>query len=441
MSENQDDKIVVEHLVKTYNIYNTPMDRFKEAVFIPYRERHVQFNAISDVSLRVKQGEIVGIMGSNGAGKSTLLKLITGVLTPTSGTVRVKGKISSLLELGAGFNMEYTGHDNIYFYCTLMGMDKKKIDNCYQQIVDFAEIGDYIYQPVKTYSSGMFARLAFACAINVEPDILIVDEILSVGDIRFQARCFNKFKEFQKNGVTILYVGHDVSLMKTFCDRGIWLNKGRIMMEGDPAEVASQYVEFMYLEKDQKFTEYQRMTTEQEFLETPAQPAEKTWVPAEKPVDDHFPEALAHWGTHIGMVEKAFVLVNGEACPDCFSPEDEVEFGFIFTPRDINFDVLSVAISIKNKEGTDLIVKTSFDEEISVNGENGKTYRVSFKLKTYLAVGEYYLVIALENRTEVTPMYYEYIDGALFFKVYTNKAIYGKVDLPAKIDVVEVSNE
>lgn len=441
MNENQDDKIIVEHLVKTYNIYNTPMDRFKEAVIIPYRERHVQFNAINDVSLRVKQGEIVGIMGSNGAGKSTLLKLITGVLTPTSGAVKVMGKISSLLELGAGFNMEYTGFDNIYFYCTLMGMSKKEIDGCYQKIVDFAEIGDYIYQPVKTYSSGMFARLAFACAINVEPDVLIVDEILSVGDIRFQARCFNKFKEFQKKGVTILYVGHDVSLMKTFCDRGIWLNKGRIMMEGDPAEVASKYVEFMYLEKDQDFTEYQRMPTEQETSEVPEQLSESPRIPAAKSADDRFPEALAHWGTHIGMVEKAFIYVNGEECPDCLSPEDEVEFGFIFTPKDINFDVLSVAISIKNKEGTDLIVKTSFDEEIPISGENGKSYSVSFKLKTYLAVGEYYLVIALENRTEVTPMYYEYIDGAVFFKVFTNKAIYGKVDLPAEMKMVEVSND
>lgn len=149
-------------------------------------------------------------MGRNGAGKSTLLKVITGVLTPTSGEVRVDGKISSLLELGAGFNPEYTGIENIYFYGTVMGMSKKEMDARVDDILKFAEIGDYVLQPVKTYSSGMFARLAFSCAINVEPDILIVDEILSVGDMRFQAKCFNKFKEFKKQGVTILYVGHDV---------------------------------------------------------------------------------------------------------------------------------------------------------------------------------------------------------------------------------------
>ena len=194
MSQEAENKIVVKNLSKTFDMYNSPMDKLKEALSPRGKIRHTEFHALTDLSFNVKKGEILGIMGRNGAGKSTLLKIITGILEPTSGSVEVSGRISSLLELGTGFNMEYTGIENIYFYGTLMGFTKKQMDNKLDDIIKFAEIGDYIDQVVKTYSSGMFARLAFSCAINVEPEILIVDEILSVGDMRFQAKCFNKFK-------------------------------------------------------------------------------------------------------------------------------------------------------------------------------------------------------------------------------------------------------
>ncbi len=415
-------KIVVSNLSKSYRIYNTPADRFKEAVSKKGKVLHSDFFALNHISFSVSEGEILGIMGCNGAGKSTLLKIITGVLTPTLGHVFTSGRISSLLELGAGFNQEYTGVENIYFYGTLMGLTRKQIEERYQEITSFAEIGDYINQPVKTYSSGMFARLAFACAIHVEPDILIVDEILSVGDIRFQAKCFDRLKHFREQGVTILYVGHDVSMMKSFCDRAIWLNHGELMMDGDPGEVAAKYTEYMYLggqeEADRALTK-----GEQGSLKQPS---------------ELFPEAIAHWGTHIGMVQRVFLQKGAGHDVDHFSPEDTIILGFEFQAEDIDFDVLSVAVSIKNKEGTDMIVKTSFDEGIRITGENERLYRVEFKMKTYLAVGEYYLVIALENRTKMTPMYYEYIDGALLFKVFTDKKIYGKVDVPADITVREV---
>ena len=225
--KQEQNKIVVRHLSKTFDMYNSPMDKLKEALSPSGKVRHTEFHALTDMSFEVKKGEILGIMGRNGAGKSTLLKIITGILEPTSGSVEVSGRISSLLELGTGFNMEYTGIQNIYFYGTLMGFTKKQMDQKLDDIIKFAEIGDYIDQVVKTYSSGMFARLAFSCAINVEPEILIVDEILSVGDMRFQAKCFNKFKEFKEQGVTILYVGHDVGMMRTFCDRCMWINNGR----------------------------------------------------------------------------------------------------------------------------------------------------------------------------------------------------------------------
>ena len=248
MSQEAENKIVVKNLSKTFDMYNSPMDKLKEALSPRGKIRHTEFHALTDLSFNVKKGEILGIMGRNGAGKSTLLKIITGILEPTSGSVEVSGRISSLLELGTGFNMEYTGIENIYFYGTLMGFTKKQMDKKLDDIIKFAEIGDYIDQVVKTYSSGMFARLAFSCAINVEPEILIVDEILSVGDMRFQAKCFNKFKEFKEQGVTILYVGHDVGMMRTFCDRCMWINNGKLVAEGDPTFITAQFTEFMYLD-------------------------------------------------------------------------------------------------------------------------------------------------------------------------------------------------
>lgn len=437
-------KIVVDNVSKSYMMYNTPIDRFKEAVSKKGTVLHTDFIALDNISFAVNEGEILGIMGCNGAGKSTLLKIITGVLTPTHGNVFVDGKISSLLELGAGFNPEYTGIENIFFYGTLMGLSRKQVEDRLKDITTFAEIGDYIYQPVKTYSSGMFARLAFACAINVEPDILIVDEILSVGDIRFQAKCFNKFKHFKERGVTILYVGHDVSMMKTFCDRAIWLNHGILVMDGEPGAVAAKYVEFMYLNDTEEFTAYKRLDSEQDNTPKNANHDENSisttynLQASLKYKSELFPEAIAHWGTHAGMVKKAFLKNSLGQEIDHFSPNDTIVIGFEFEATDIDFHVLSVAISIKNKEGSDIIVKTSFDEKVQISGQNGHTYHVEFKMKTYLAVGEYYLVIALENRTEITPMYYEYIDGALFFKVFTDKKIYGKIDIPANIEICEV---
>lgn len=201
-------------------------------------------------------------MGRNGAGKSTLLKIITGILEPTSGSVEVSGRISSLLELGTGFNMEYTGIENIYFYGTLMGFTKKQMDKKLDDIIKFAEIGDYIDQVVKTYSSGMFARLAFSCAINVEPEILIVDEILSVGDMSSRQNVLINLKNLKNKAVTILYVGHDVGMMRTFCDRCMWINNGKLVAEGDPTFITAQFTEFMYLDDTSDFTLYQKFSEE-----------------------------------------------------------------------------------------------------------------------------------------------------------------------------------
>ncbi len=233
--------IEVKDVVKIYKLYDKPKDRIKEALGFGKRQKHKLHYALNGVNLKIYKGETAGIIGTNGSGKSTILKIITGVLSPTSGEVTVDGRISALLELGAGFNQEYNGIENVYLNGTMMGFSEKEIDEKLPDILEFADIGDYVYQPVKTYSSGMFVRLAFAVAINIEPEILIVDEALSVGDVFFQAKCYHKFEEFKRLGKTIVFVSHDLSSISKYCDRVFLLNKGDLLGEGSPREMIDAY--------------------------------------------------------------------------------------------------------------------------------------------------------------------------------------------------------
>ena len=233
--------ISVENLSKDYRLYENKIDRLKEAMNPLKKSYHQVYHALNDVSFQVRRGETVGIIGTNGSGKSTILKIITGVLTPSSGNVQINGRISALLELGAGFNMEYTGIQNIYLNGTMIGFTKEEIEKRMDKILEFADIGDFVHQPVKTYSSGMFVRLAFAVAINIDPEILIVDEALSVGDVFFQAKCYRKFEEFKQQGKTILFVSHDLGSISKYCDRVVLLNKGTKVAEGKPKQIVDMY--------------------------------------------------------------------------------------------------------------------------------------------------------------------------------------------------------
>ncbi|WP_366923776.1 ABC transporter ATP-binding protein [Metallumcola ferriviriculae] len=255
--------IRVSQLSKVYKLYDNPTDRLKESLSPLRRIYHKEFYALKDISFSVNKGETVGIIGRNGSGKSTLLKAITNVMTPTSGQVNVSGKVSALLELGAGFNPDFTGMENIYLNGSIMGFSKEEMDSKLEQILSFADIGDFINQPVKTYSSGMFVRLAFGVAINVDPEILIVDEALAVGDIRFQQKCFRKIEELQQDK-TVLFVSHDIAAVNKFCNRVIWLNDGMIVEDGEPEEVAKRYQAFMI---NSQLKKYESMSESKE--ETP----------------------------------------------------------------------------------------------------------------------------------------------------------------------------
>ena len=233
--------IRVDDVCKLYKLYDKPTDRIKDSLGLTKKQLYKEHFALKNLSFEVRKGECVGIIGTNGAGKSTILKIITGVLNPTSGKVDINGRISALLELGAGFNSEYTGMENIFLNGMMLGFTREEVEAKLESILNFADIGEFINQPVKTYSSGMFVRLAFAVAINIEPEILIVDEALSVGDVFFQTKCYRKFEEFKEMGKTILFVSHDLGSINKYCDRAILLNKGKKHAEGTPKEIIDMY--------------------------------------------------------------------------------------------------------------------------------------------------------------------------------------------------------
>lgn len=245
MKMSQPHSIDITNVSKVYKLYDTPVDRLKEAFHPLKKKYHHEFYALKDINISVNKGEILGIVGKNGSGKSTLLQIITGVLTPTTGSVVAQGRISALLELGAGFNPELSGLENVFFKSSLLGNSVAETESKLDEVLGFADIGEFIHQPVKTYSSGMFVRLAFAVAINVDPDILIVDEALSVGDFRFRQKCLRKIKKFREEGKTILFVSHDTGAVIEFCTRVVWLFDGRIQMEGRPADVCKDYISYM----------------------------------------------------------------------------------------------------------------------------------------------------------------------------------------------------
>lgn len=234
--------ISAHELTKTYRVFGQPGDRIKHALLLGRRKFHKEFTALQDVSFEIKKGESVGLIGRNGSGKSTLLQLICGILKPTSGSVQANGRISALLELGAGFNPEFTGRENVYFQAAIMGIGKAEMDSRFDEVAAFADIGEFIDQPVRTYSSGMYVRLAFAANIQSDPEIMIVDEALAVGDMAFQAKCMTALARIQDRGATILFVSHDLESLKSLCSRGIYLEGGRVEEMGPAAQVGERYV-------------------------------------------------------------------------------------------------------------------------------------------------------------------------------------------------------
>lgn len=408
---NKDVVISVNNLSKVYKLYNTPKERLKEALSLTRKVYHRDFHALKKVSFEIKRGETIGIIGKNGSGKSTLLKILTGVLSPTDGEVFVKGKIAALLELGAGFNPEYTGMENIFLQGTILGFTKEQMENKVDAILDFAEIGDYIHQPVRTYSSGMFARLAFAVAINVEPEILIVDEALAVGDVRFQTKCFKKFDDLKELGVTILFVTHDVFSVRNMCDRAIWINQGELLIEGDTSLVTAKYMEYMNGET---------LSLENVFDDLDLD--EKVAID-NKVTEFNF---INRWGKEHGIIKYLEMYNSKGKKTEVFETGEKIKIvvGFSIT-NNINLDYLSAAFSIKNKLGLDLIVSTTKDFKGTKFKPGHDFYEVIFEFLLPLNAEEYILNLAIEDRKNTSPEYYDYIEGAAYFRVISKDYLFG----------------
>lgn len=242
-TDNNDIAIKVEHVYKSFNIYYDRANTLKERMlFFARNKKREKREVLNDINLDIKKGETVALIGVNGSGKSTLLKLMTQIIFPNKGTIETKGKLTSLLELGAGFHPDFSGRENIYFNSSIFGLTKKEIDERLEQIIEFSELKDFIDNPVRTYSSGMYMRLAFSVAINVDADILLIDEILSVGDQHFQEKCFNKMRELKKEGKTMVFVTHSMESVKNLCDRAVWLYDGKVRMDGNTEEVVEEYL-------------------------------------------------------------------------------------------------------------------------------------------------------------------------------------------------------
>ena len=366
--------IKVDNISKLYKLYDKPSDRFKEALGLTRKQRYKEHYALNNVSFDVKRGETVGIIGTNGSGKSTILKIITGVLNPTSGNVAINGRISALLELGAGFNMEYTGIENIYLNGTMIGFSREEIDQKLQDILDFADIGEFVNQPVKTYSSGMFVRLAFAVAINIEPEILIVDEALSVGDVFFQAKCYRKFEEFKKLGRTILFVSHDLGSIGRYCDRVILLNQGKKIGEGTPKDMVDMYKKVLVnqLECEIKQEEGEKKENGSLWqLNYELNPEKQDY--GEKCAEIIDFAIVDQYGKYTNSIEKGgrfIVKMKVKFHSDIIDP--------IF------------AVSIKDLKGTEIVGTNTMYEKINVNGTvAGVEKIVSFQQRMDLQGGEY----------------------------------------------------
>ncbi len=412
--------IEVKNLTKTYKIYDKPFDRIKESLFPRFYENKIkEFNALFDVNFVIEKGETVGIIGKNGSGKSTLLKILTGVINQTCGEKVMDGTVSALLELGAGFNPEYTGIENIYLNGTIMGMKKEEVDEKINDIAEFAEIGDFINRPVKNYSSGMFVRLAFAVAINTDPDILIVDEALAVGDYRFQAKCYNKFEELKEKGKTILFVSHDIDAVRRFCTRAIWIDNGKVVLDGDVNEVTSKYMEF---------------------ITSNAASAEELFAKEKEKITVRIDEIkefneINRFGSDVGCIKNVRLLKNGMEteifeCGENITIETVVDI-----PKEANLQNVGFAVALKNKNGLDMLVSAIHDVEKRFKKTGRNIVRVTFPM--YLNVGEYTVISSLEKRETVPIQYYDYIEGAAYVKVICDKEHFGVLNVPAEIVIGE----
>lgn len=418
-----DSVIKVKNLTKIYHLYDKPQDRLKEALNPFKKSYHHDFFAMNDVSLEIKKGETVGIVGKNGAGKSTLLKMITGVLTPTSGSIETTGTIASLLELGAGFNPDMTGLENIYLNGTLMGFSKEEMATRIDAILEFADIGEFIHQPVRMYSSGMFARLAFSVSIAVEPDILIVDEALSVGDMAFQMKCFKKFQDFQAQGRTILFVTHALDTVIRYCNRGIVIDEGHKVFDGSSKGAVDAFKKVL----SGNFYETEK---NEEIINTEL-PDEQTYL---KEFFDRHVELDTYGNGKATIIDYGILDQNDK--PSAILDYNS-EFKIVMKVKFLeNIEDPIFAFTLKDSKGLEITGTNSMMKHIMTGTyENGQIGTVTFSQKANLQLGKYALSLGCVAINETGVEVYSRIYDAILFEVIGSEQMVGFFDLGSEIFV------
>lgn len=390
------------------------------------------FWALNDISFEVGKGEAVAIVGRNGSGKSTLLQILTGVMQPTSGSATINGRVSALLELGSGFDPEYTGRQNVYVNGAILGLDRHEIDQRLEDIIAFADIGRFIDEPVRVYSSGMFMRLAFSVAVHTDPEILIVDEALSVGDARFASKCMRRIRSLREGGTTLLFVSHDVGAVRALCERAIWLDAGRIQLEGPVLDVTAKYSEYLFADETNESEEVAPPV-----LDSPANASrddevlDAAWDPA---------GALNYWGSHLGLIT-GFSLQPASGRSGVIDFGESVRVSVVLDlPGSLKRDGLSVAISIKDINGSDLMVHaTALEAGVDFTKVEGRVV-VEFLFENLLTSGKYFFVVAVEDRSGASIHYYEYVEGIEYFSVLADSMRFGIFNVPASVSLREMRN-
>ncbi len=414
----------VEKVSKQYRIYDRPGDRLKESLTRGLLSRHKEFWALRDIDFEIEAGTTVGIIGPNGCGKSTLLQIISGTLAPTHGDVWHEGRIAALLELGAGFDPEFTGVENVFMNASLLGLSRRETEKLFPAIERFAEIGEFLYQPVKTYSSGMYVRLAFAIAATVDPDILIIDEALAVGDAVFQHRCLRRIKDLHERGTTVLFVSHDAAAVRALCSRAILLKAGRLVEDGKPSEVLNHYQK-MVMEREKT---YEAEANSLAPGERPQSADDKTLPPpsysyrhGDRSAEIIGAELLDTTGTHADVVESGTTLSLRVAVRFLRDIEDPV-VGFL----------------IRNRLGIHAYGTNTKEQQVDFEAVGrGETIEVTFSFDCWLGIDQYSISLAVHSRDGFA---YDWLDAALFFRVTSLKLTEGVANLNASVTTHRTTN-
>jgi len=423
--------IKVSNLFKIYHLYKSPKYRLLEAISFNRKKYHEDFYALHDINFEVRCGETIGIVGVNGSGKSTLLKIITGVLTQSMGEVIVKGSISSLLELGTGFNPELSGFENIFFFGLINGKQRSEIESNVNEIINFADIGQFIYQPIKSYSSGMFVRLAFACAINIYPEILIIDEALSVGDAKFQAKCFAKLNEMKKSGTTILFVSHSTEQITMHCERAILLNKGKILEIGEPRRVVNIYLDLLF-DKDKKNIEEDTIIKNINNSNEGYKLNDLNLSYESRPF---YNSSEYRWGDRAANISDFIFYQEGIKFPTIIKNNHKVYLKFkVEFIRDVQSPIFGLAV--KTKEGitiynTNSVLQNTIPDILARSGE---IWIIEVQIELILSGGDFFISIGIASKSEsgeVIPHDRRY--DSIHFQMDSTQSFTGLVDLKAII--------